>query len=260
MGIDDIFIVLVLVAGFVLSGLQKLAERSKAKRRMMEEERTTGNRGNADDTIRTAQRREPARRAQSPQTAPPGIEDVIRRLMGEEQGPQIEGPDVPSAEMEEGDWRPVPPPPIRRAPPQPQRAPATPPRQMTQPPRRQAQMPQRPVPPPQSARPVRQRPARTPNEMVAQPRRRLPEEFTPEELEQRENERRWREEMERRKKQQAAQQTQQAQQQKDLPRPRARIMPSRRRVFHSASEVRRAIILSEVLGPPRSMRDIEERA
>ena len=95
--------------------------------------------------------------------------------------------------------------------------------------------------------------------MIAQPKRAAGdrEELLPIEIEQRENERRWREEMERRKKLQAAQQ---AQRPPEIPHARTRLLPARRRLFHSTSEVRRAIILSEVLGPPRAMRDLEERA
>ncbi len=281
MGIDDFLVALLLVAGFAASALQKLVQRSKAKRQMTNEERVGESRRLAEQNLRTAQRRgaaqHPAPAPAQPKSAK--IEDVIRRLMGEETGSPLEGPAAGSDETDEEDWRPLAPPPIRRAPPTPQpqpvqRVPATPPRQLhQQPPRRQAQMPQRPAPPPPSARPERQRPARTPAEMIAQPRRRTAEELTHEEIEQREaeeltheeieqreNERRWHEEMEQRKKQQAAQQAQQAKQRSpEVLHSRARLQSARRRLFHSASEVRRAFILSEVLGPPRAMRDLEER-
>ncbi len=265
MGIDDFLVALLLVAGFAASALQKLAQRSKAKRQMTNEERVGESRRLAEQNLRTAQRRgatqHPAPAPAQPESVK--IEDVIRRLMGEETGIPLEGPAAVNDETDEEDWRPLAPPPIRRAPPTPQRqpvqrVPATPPRQLQQqPPRRQAQMPQRPAPPPPSARPERQRPARTPAEMIAQPRRRTAEELAPEEIEQRENERRWHEEMEQRKKQQAAQQAKQRS--PELLHSRAHLQPARRRLFHSASEVRRAFILSEVLGPPRAMRDLEER-
>ncbi len=268
MGIDDVLVALLLVAAFAASALQKLVQRSKAKRQMTNEERVGESRRLAEQNLRTAQRRGAARHP-APVPAQPKsakIEDVIRRLMGEETGSPLEGPSAGSDETDEEDWRPLAPPPIRRAPPTPptpqrqpvQRVPATPPRQLhQQPPRRQAQMPQRPAPPPPSARPERQRPARTPAEMIAQPHRREAEELTHEEIEQRENERRWHEEMEQRKKQQAAQQAKQRS--PEVLHSRTRLQSARRRLFHSTSEVRRAFILSEVLGPPRAMRDLEER-
>jgi hypothetical protein len=63
--------------------------------------------------------------------------------------------------------------------------------------------------------------------------------------------------MERRK--QLQQQLQSTQRQLETVHARARLMPARRRLLHSPAEVRRALILSEILGPPRAMRDIEDR-
>jgi hypothetical protein len=90
-----------------------------------------------------------------------------------------------------------------------------------------------------------------------QQRRRMAEELTPEEMEQRERERLWRVEMERRKHQQAAEQA--AQRPKEPPRQRTHILQPRRGLLRGAADVRRAIILAEVLGPPRALRDIEDR-
>jgi len=262
MGIEDLFLVIILVAGFAFSGLQKLAQRMRSNQQPGEYPAE-----DESDSIRTARRRSAAGRPEAAQ--PANIEDVIRRLMGVETQP-FEGPSAGNPETSADDWTPLSPPPIRRAPPpapQPrmpaQRAPATPPRKMyQQPARRQAQMPQRPATPPPSARPVRQRPALTPQQMLSgsRPALRGSEDLLPEELEQRENERRWHEEMERRKKAKAAQEAQRPKQRTpEVLHTRARLMPARRRLFHSAGEVRRAIILSEVLAPPRATRDIEDR-
>jgi hypothetical protein len=79
----------------------------------------------------------------------------------------------------------------------------------------------------------------------------------PEEVERREQERRWREEMERRRKLQVAQQAELAQRATpEVKHAHARLRPARRRLLHSKAEVRRALILNEVLGPPRAFRDL----
>jgi hypothetical protein len=90
--------------------------------------------------------------------------------------------------------------------------------------------------------------------------RQLTEPDTQEEIEQRESAKRWREESERRKRQEQAAQQQKKQQAAPAERPMRRVARTpRRRLFHDLAEVRRAIILSEVIGSPRALNELEPR-
>jgi hypothetical protein len=83
----------------------------------------------------------------------------------------------------------------------------------------------------------------------ARPRRPEP---APDEIE-----RRKRVELERRQAQQAEEQRRTRQ---ISPRPMRRVAPTaRRRLFSNLDDVRRAIIVAEVINPPRALRDLEER-
>src|SRR5262245_45772420 len=124
MSIEDYFWVIIIVVGFVLSGLNKLVERSRARRRMYEERMQSTHR-RSDEPVRAAQRRMATPATPIP-SATPQLDDVIRRLMGEESGRASDGPSAENDESGgEEDWRPIPPPSVRRAPPpQPERRPA----------------------------------------------------------------------------------------------------------------------------------------
>lgn len=258
--------VVIFIVISVLSIAQKMKEQRDLKRKLDREdveERAREMGSPVEESVPTAQPRQPRRRGTI--EMPQDVEDVIRHLMGQAPRPQL-----PTAEAdEEGEWESEPPP-IRPEVPKPaqQERPRQPPAPR---PQRASQQTRRPqpaqrVPRPaqqQSARPERQRPARTPAEMMstrpARPRQDA-ESITPEEIEQRENEKRWREESERRKRQEQAAQRQQKQQAAPG-RPTRRVArTSRRRLFHDLAEVRRAIVMSEVISAPRAMNDLEPRA
>src|SRR5262245_58470791 len=122
MRIEDYFWVIIIIVGAVLSGLQKLLDSSKARRRMYQERMERG-RERSEVTMRTAKRRDAQQPATPTSPKPPQLEDVIRRLMGEENAQTLDGTNEEEGGAEE-EWQPVPPPAIRRAPPEPQRRPA----------------------------------------------------------------------------------------------------------------------------------------
>lgn len=262
-------VILFLIVSAIVSIAQKSAEKKKAKERA--ERRAQAAQEPMGENIPTARRKGAIPRPMQQQGQAPEIEDVIRRLMGVE----TEATRADVSADDEAEWQPVPPPARREIPSEYQQPPARPVRpsqstahrnppplrpKMQEPQRRPLQEQQRPSQPSPTARPIRQRPARTPAELMRgqQQRHRSAEELTPEEMEQRELERLWRVEMEQRKRQQAEQQA--AQRPKELPRQRPHMLRSGRRLFRGPADLRRAIILSEVLAPPRALRDIEDRA
>jgi hypothetical protein len=259
---DNIIGFVIFIVIIVLSIAQKAMEQSKAKRRLGQAKREGGGtprRGAAVQDIPMAQPRAGRGRPAKGGESAPQIEDVIRRFVGQATGQASEGPSEQGGERDEEKWQPLPPPIRGQAPtqyqkPAPRQA-APPPRPAPQPtPPRQPRAVQPPRPP---VPPLRQRPAATPAKTEVQ-RREIDanEDVLPIEIEQRENERRWREEMEQRKK---LQKKQTPQRQPEVLHSRAGRLPGRRRLFHTVGDVRRAIILSEVLGPPRAMRNFEER-
>ncbi len=273
MQFDNIIGFIIFIVIVVLSIAQKAMEQAKAKRRANEMKREIGDaarHGAPIGDIPVALPRADAGRRAKTETQGPRIEDVIRRLMGEDP----EGPSAQNEEEDYGEVRPLPPPVPRHAPTQFQKParPAIPRQAAAQPTQYQkptlfqrpasqqgpSQRPLKAQPPRHAVPPSRQGRATAPAKNVGRPQSaRESEEAMPIEIEQRENERRWREEMERKTKQQKPQTPQRS---PEVLHSRARLMPARRRLFHTAGEVRRAIILSEVLGPPRAMRDLEERA
>ncbi len=261
-------IILFLAVSALLSIVNRAAEKKKAQERA--ERRAHTAQETMGEHIPTARRKGAVLRPTQRVPQAHEVEDTIRRLMG------METDGSPAAENvdDERDWQPVPPPTRRDVPrqqqqvhaprpsqPQAHRNPPAFPRQMHQPQRQPLQQPRRPQQqlPPQSARPERQRPARTPAELMGQQqqRRRVTEEITPEEMEQRAREQQWRQEMERRKKVQAAQEA--AQRPKELPRQRPHMVRSGGGLFRGHGDLRRAIILSEVLNPPRALREMDDR-
>jgi len=264
--VEFVGLILFLVVSAIVSLIQKSAENKKARQRA--ERRAQGAQEPMSEEIPTARRKGSVQRPARPVAQAPEIEDVIRRLMGVE-------PERPRAEEgadEEADWQPVPPParreipreyqqparPVRPSQPTAHRNPQPLRKPMAEPQRRPLQEQPRQAQPSPTARPVRQRPARTPAELMGQQQRRhAVEELTQEEIEQRDREQRWREEMERRKKKQAAEQA--AQRSAELPRQRPRMMRSRSGLFRGTADLRRAIILSEVLAPPRALRGTDDR-
>lgn len=255
---DDIAILVFIVFGLIVSAINKLFQ--EMKRRQRPYQRPTEVTDWTEDEVRTAKRRGSAPRPVA-DTGAPEIEDVIRRLMGVEKAEPQEGP---TASNEEGEWKQVPPPIVRRAPEKtaPKQKPVMP-RQMYDRPQPQKQRPQS-MPKPPTFRPTVNMPTPPPPrqqmpqrpQQVAEPRRDA-EELLPEEVERREQERRWREEMERRRKVQAAQQAELARRATpEVKHSHARLRPATRRLLHNKAELRRALILNEVLGPPRAFRDL----
>ncbi len=245
----------ILAAGGIVSLLNKSRERKELMRKLEEEDREEQRTGKPrpayEETVRSAR----PRGAQTRRTQvemPQDIEDVIRQLMGEPPRPAPAAPAPRSAieedhegENDEGDWQPAPPPVRRELSPEIQR-PRQPARQPQQ--RRQAAgPPQRPgLRPPeirqQPQRPVRQ--AAEPATRQAQPRQRPA-------IHAGEAERR---ETEAIRRQPHAEQPPAARQTRRVPPTR------RRRILGNLYDVRRAIVLAEIIGPPRAFQDLDPRA